>query len=487
MAITNIANPGQKYNTAYNQIVYVVDSDNKELNGFRYIFDVYSANTDTLLASYQIPPSITNGYGVFFAEKTLQNYLTYNFDTSVIRESHINYDVKVGESYGYNWNYTDYQFFSATGTTNNGYTQLYNTATTHNYSVGDQIFIVQSDEPDPLFPELSGLHTIRFVPDANSIIIDLVYEYVNIGVEISGNTSFANNSRLNYPDLYTYSSQTAINGAITTYKKKIFEQNYVMSATSTSRRFFTTAPDEIYKTENEDLFFNIINNKQTFAFYMLTQNDTGDAFRTTISNVDENMLQLKVGPNNVLTTTLVAGSFPLIKPTTKYYDVWVTNNSLQQVSKKMRIWIDRRCEIDYGVNSDGPITICFLDRFGSFGSFAFYLRRQDITNIERQTFNLQDGYINNGTWDFDMEVNGDNIYNVDLKRNITLHTNWLTEEEAQWFDELVTSPVTLIKLNDEYQRCIVKDTATEKTYQRNKRLMQKTITVQLSNNEIINI
>lgn len=486
MAITNIANSGQKYNTGYNPLVFVVDSDNKDLQGFRYIFDVYSGQTDTLLASYQIAPRIDDGYGVLHVEKVLQNYLTYNFNTSSIPQSFIQYEIKVGESYGSSWSYNDYQFFSATGTTNNGYTELYNTGTTHSYVEGDQIFITQSDEPTSAFPPLSGLHTVRFVPDPNSIVIDLVYVYANPGVLISGTTVYADNSRIVDRGLYRYSGNTAFNGVVPFVDKYFEQEDYIMSGLSTTRKFLTTCPDGIYKTPYEDMYFNIINNKQTFSYYLLSQNDNGDAFRATIV-LDELLTQVRVGPNNVAATTVVAGTAPLIKPDTLYYDVWITNNSLAQVSEKKRIYLDWRCIIDYGDNNGGNISICFLDRLGSFGSFAFQLLRQDRTNIKRDNYNKQTGYITSNRWDYSLTDNGNNIYNVNLERSLTLNTNWMTEADAHYFDELMTSPVTFIKLNDVYQRCEIADSSTETSYQRNKRLIRKTITVNISNNNEINI
>jgi hypothetical protein len=487
MAISNIANPNQRYMTGYNPIVFVVDSDNKNAEGFRYIFDIYSAGTSNLLASYQIAPRINDGYGVLFAEKVLQNYLSYNFGTSEIRDSWINYDVKVGESYGSNWTYNDYQFFSATGTTNNGYTELYNTGTTHTYVAGDQINIVQSDEPNPAFPQLSGLHTVRFVPNANSIVIDLVFVYTNPGVLISGTTTYADNARVVNRDLFTYSANTAFNGAVSFIGKKFPQEKYVISGTTDNKLFLTTSPLTTCHTVYEDLYFNIINNNANTAFYLYARNSNGELYRVQILDTSEPLIQLPVGPNNIGVAPIGTSTFPLIKDNTEFYDIYIANSAGQRRSALIRICIDRRCIIDYGTDNGGNISICFLDRLGSFGSFAFQLKKNDTTQIERQSYNKQSGFISSNQWDYSVLDNGTNIYNVDLKRSVTLNTNWMEEGDAQWFDELVSSPVTFIKWNNSYQRCDIQDVQTERSYQRNKRLMRKTITVNFSNNDNINI
>jgi hypothetical protein len=100
MSISNIATNSQKYNAAYNPIVYVNDSTNKNEIGFRYVYNIYSAGTSTLLGSYLIAPRYGDGYGVLQADKLLQNFTTYNFSGTTnpapVKESWIKYQVKVG-------------------------------------------------------------------------------------------------------------------------------------------------------------------------------------------------------------------------------------------------------------------------------------------------------------------------------------------------------------------------------------------------------
>jgi hypothetical protein len=98
MSISNIATNSQKYNAAYNPIVYVNDSTNKNEIGFRYVYNIYSAGTSTLLGSYLIAPRYGDGYGVLQADKLLQNFTTYNFSGTTnpapVKESWIKYNVR---------------------------------------------------------------------------------------------------------------------------------------------------------------------------------------------------------------------------------------------------------------------------------------------------------------------------------------------------------------------------------------------------------
>lgn len=487
MAISNIAQPLQKYVAGYNPVVFANDSTNKTQEGFRYIYDVYSAGTSDLLASYQIAPRYGDGYGVLHVERVLQDYLTFNFQPSglPIKQSWVAFDVKVGESYGSDWSFTDYQFADYTGTTYNGYTELINSGgTSHPYLVGESINVTQYSA---VSSTVNGIHTVLAVPASNKVVIDVIYDMSNLGFEVSGTTTFANNRRATYRDLYTYSGFVATNTAVPFITKQLAESKYVMTGTSADKKFLTSAPNGTCHTLTEDLYFNIINNYSATSYYLRIRNSNGETYRYTINNTTEPLVQLPVGPNNVTGTPVGSATLPIIKDDTTYYDLDIVTVGAVAVSETFRICIDRRCPINYGEENGGDISIAFLDRLGSFGSFAFQLKKQDNTSIKRDMYYQQFGDIVGGEWYYNITDFGDTVYNVELSRSLTLNTNWMSEADAQWFDELVSSPVTYIKWNGAYQSCTITDTQTERAYQRNQTLMRKTITIAFANNDTINI
>lgn len=491
MALQSKAQPSDKYVAGYNPIVFASLSNLITNEGFKYVYNLYSGGTSTLFASAQIAPRIGDNYGIFSVEKFIQNYLSYNFSGSTqIPESWVHFDVKVGESYSSKWTYDDYQFYDATGTTDNGYTQLIsnNTGNTHSFIAGDIINITQSTDPNAVWPALSGIHTIRTVPNPYSIVVDMVYNNSNPGFTVSGYTIFADNSRIVNEDILTFSGKIATNSAVPFVTKKLNNANYIMSGTSADKLFLTTMPNPSTHTAGEDIWFNMINNYSTNAYYLFVQNSNGDTFRKFIADTMDPLMQQPVGPNNIGNGMIaIVGTGPVVKSSTTWYDVWVTNVGTAQVSEKFRINIDTRCIINYGDDNGGDISISFLDRLGSFGSFAFQLKRQDNTSIKRDSYNKYLGEIQGTEWTYNLTDRGQTIYNTDLIRTITLNTNWMSEADAQYFDELVSSPVTFIKWNGEYLACTVTDSGYETTYQKNKTLMRKTITVAISNNDTINI
>lgn len=483
MAISNIARPQHKIVAAYNPVVFVADSTNKNATGFRYVFDLYSAGTSTVLYEAEIAPRITDGYGIFFAEEIIQNYVTYNFSASTIQDSYFEFDVKVGETYGSSWSYDDYEFYSSGGSPYNAYTQLrqFASATTHTFVVGDQINVTQSDG-GALKPMLNGLHTVVAVPSQYAIIIDIPFSDVGSGAAVSGVTTYADNRKQITRNMYNYSAYTAINAAVPFLDVALNQSVYEMSGTSADKLFVTNAPNGFRCTTYQDMWFNVLNDNSTNAYYLYIENDSNDVFRTAIVNSPEPIIQVPVGPNNII-GTLISGTTVIVKSTTNYYDVWVATSAGVQVSSKFRISIDRRCSIEY---NDENAVIAFLDRLGAFGSFAFQLKRADRTKIKRDKYTQQAGGVVGGTWTFNPREGGTNIYNVEIDRELTLNTNWMTEDESRYFDELVSSPVTFLYLDGQYQKVEVTDSDYETAYSRNKNLIKRTVKVSIANNDNIN-
>lgn len=104
MALTKILEP-QDLTPVYNDVVYIIDSDNKNNNGFVYIIDifVYVDNVRTKLIRKKILPRPGDKLLELNITRILQNYVTYTkpFTQSPIDsvDSYVFYDIDVYESY----------------------------------------------------------------------------------------------------------------------------------------------------------------------------------------------------------------------------------------------------------------------------------------------------------------------------------------------------------------------------------------------------
>jgi hypothetical protein len=78
-------------------------------------------------------------------------------------------------------------------------------------------------------------------------------------------------------------------------------------------------------------------------------------------------------------------------------------------------------------------------------------------------------------------------YSSTVEKNLQLNTNWMSEEMAVYFQELITSPVVYFWDGSQYLACVVQETAFEVEKQRNKNLIKKTVNVKLANQDKVNI
>lgn len=493
MAQTTIASP-QVLTPAYNPIKYIVDSTNKNKNGFKYIFDVYESGTANKIGEYKVLPRINDGYGEEDLSKLLQNQVSWDLDTELTSNygapnSFYAYDVKVGEEYVYEVAYT------SNLTDASGSVQI---NVTNSFAAGDQVIITQADG-GAANPQLEGLHTV-ISATGSAFVVNVNWSTIT-DATINGSVSYADKRKTITRDITLFEDYGVFNGAFrwldwTTYDKLDYKLN-----TPTALWLTNQPTADFYCTLGQDLYLNLQNPKGTDRIYF--ENSNGAVFyKAVISSAD--ILQVPVGPNNY---GILVGTGDLIDNTVEWYDVWFNNGTTLQIqdSVKYRIYLDRRVLIS-------EYHVLFLDRLGSWSSFAFQLKSYERGEVTREIFN-QDvaGYVNAlDEWTYKTEEFGFRTFNTNVTKRIDLNTNWMTQNMATYFEELVTSPQTFLKivtyvttedgipLIDEdgcpihipestaYQPCIVDNNAYEMLNQRNKNLMRHSITVRLANQDNVN-
>ena len=488
MAQTIIAQP-QAFTPAYNPIKFILDSTNKNKTGFRYIFQVY--NGATLKGTFKVLPTFSTGYGELDLSKFLSSYVSWDFNPNVTQDitapnSFYNYDVKVGEEYLYELDYTSALTASGTNTRIN---------VTNIFQVGDQINITQ-DDLAVANPLLEGLHTVIAV---SGTWIDVNVPFSSItNVNINGTINYADNRKVVEYDITEIVSNKVFNGAFTWVNFKVYNlTDYALNGVT--KKFITNQPTtDFYATLGQDIW---INGRVQLGKKIVFENSDGDKYtKDIVSNTT--IASVAVGPNNYGVVVPIGATLPMIKPDTIYYDFWYDNAG--QKSQKYRVNLDRRVQIN-------EYHICFLDRLGSFSSFAFQLKSYERGEVTRDEFNKDvQGYVSGGQWNYDYEEFGFNTFNINVTKTLELNTNWMTQNMADYFQELITSPQTFLKLvqyvtteegvpvldedgcpilvaeSTAYVPCIVQTNSFEVYKQRNKNLIKQSIVVKLANNDNVN-
>jgi hypothetical protein len=368
MAQTTIARP-QTFSPAYNPLKFIIDSTNKNLAGFRYIFDVYAAGTSTKIAEYKVLPTFGTGYGEEDLSKLLQNQVSWDLNTELTSNygapnSYYAYDVKVGEEYVYEVAYTS----SLTNASGNVRINV-----TNSFAPGDQVIITQADG-GVANPQLEGLHTVVSAT-GSAFVVNVLWSTIT-SATIDGSVSYADKRKTITRDITVFTSYSVFNGAFrwldwTTYDKDDYKLN-----TPTALWLTNQPTADFYCTLGQDLYLNLLNPKGTDRIYF--QNSNGAVFyKAVISSAD--ILQVPVGPNNY---GILVGTGDLIDNTVEWYDVYFASGATLplQDSVKYRIYLDRRVLIS-------EYHVLFLDRLGSWSSFAFQLKSYERGEVSREMYN----------------------------------------------------------------------------------------------------
>ena len=490
MALVAQATP-QVIVPAYNPIKYIYSSSNVNLQGFKFIYDIYQSGTLNKIAEYRVLPTYATGFGEIDLSKLLQAKVSYDLNlanTSVYNApgSHYKYDVRIGEEYltttSYNLALTQYLTAPYAGRV-----QI-NVANT--FIVGDQINIVQTGG-GLTNPNLEGLFTVLVANPAYIVVNSLWSQIVNANKD--GDITYADGRKTVVRNLASVLNRYVFNGAIKWSEWPSYNyQDYMLNGVFD--KFLTSFPSgnkNMFATLSQDMWVNCIaNGSPTAPDTMVFSNDGGNIFEKNVTALDH-LSGVSVGPNNFGVLTLVSGSGNLIEPTTEYYDFHYERNGVIS-STRYRVTLDRRIRTT-------EYSILFLDRMGSWNSFAFSLNSYEKGNVTREQFN-QDvpGFINGSNqWDYELTDRGMTNTYISTETTIDLATNFMTMDMANYFTELISSPFTYVKqssyandcdvpVSTDYISCNIMTSDYQIYNQRNKNLIKQNVTIKLANNNIVN-
>ena len=485
MAISQIA-IAQPLMPAYNPIKYIYDSNNNNLQGFKYIFDIYQSGTANKIAEYRVMPTYGTGYGEIDLSKLLQAQVSYDLNltnTSVYNaiNSHYKYDVKVGEEYLTTTNYI-------ANLTNNGGNVQINVVNT--FVAGDQINITQADL-GVANPNLEGLFTVLSV-GVGFLVVSSPFASVT-DITINGAITYADGRKTVTRNMMTAINKFVFNGAIRWVEWPAYDYDEYM-LNNFQDKFLTNLPNNnFYATLSQDLWLNAVaNGSPTPPDTMQFTTSDGDTFEKNVTAADH-VSGISMGPNNYGVLSVVSGALPMIKPTTEWYNVVYVRNGVPS-SRRYYVNLDRRVRtVEH--------SILFLDRMGSWGSFAFTGRAYTTGEVTREQFNKDvPGYVETAgidRWLYKTTETGMTNAYISTDTTISLNTDWMNEDMALYFTELISSPNTYIKLSnydadcelpesEEYVSCTILTSSFEEFKQRNKNLIKQSIVVKLANNNIVN-
>jgi hypothetical protein len=472
MSTTIIAQP-QQLMPAYNPIKYIIDNTNKNEPGFRYIFTIYSASAShipaNVVAQYKVLPEFGTGYGEQDISKLMQSLVT--FDESGISgsapynvsESWYQYDVDLGFEFVDKKTYTDPLLISGVNV------QIVTTAA-HGFILGDQIVITQADG-GVANPALEGLHTVISVDSATAFTVNLNY-YTNI-------TDATINGFINYAD----NRKTITLDDVLVIDKEVFNGAFNLFINNNDNTPFSSVS---YLGTSGTLLMTSNPYPQSFApsafagalFYYNLRVYAGDTYTVEWHDMSSNLLDSQtftpaadgiyavfVGPTALVTKDYTVGIYSVSFFAELYYFTY-----------------DNRCTIN-------DQQLIYLDRMGSWQSFAFQLKTYEKGQITREQYNQHiDGQVVSTEWVGVVLQKGFRTYNTNVTKTFELNTNYMDQTDANRFQELLTSPQVYYYSVDSNKlcACIIENNSFEVFRQRNKNLIKQSVTIRLAQQDPIN-
>ena len=471
MATTIIAQP-QQLMPAYNPIKYIIDNTNKNEPGFRYIFTIYPAGSATQIAQYRVLPVFSTGYGEQDISRLMQSLVTYNetgIDGGVpynSSESWYKYDIDLGYEFIDNIEYT-------ASITIDGLNTNITSTTAHGYIVGDQIVITQADG-GVANPALEGLHTVISVTNSTNFTVNVLWTTIT-NATINGNVTYADLRKTQVLDDEAIVDQEVFNGAYNYYTNTIYEANTFPSA-----NFLGNTPQGLLLTSNiSDVGFPALT-PTTFLnaqFYYNLRVYGGDNYEIEWYDMDGNLLDTyPFTPASDGIYAVFVG--PTASVTEDYYVLIYNDTDLN--AEPYYFKYDNRCTIN---NQQ----LIYLDRMGSWQSFAFQLRTYEKGQITREQYNQHiDGQVSGVQWVGVPLQKGFRTYNTNVTKTFDLNTNWMGQDDATRFQELLTSPQVYYYSDNYYCACVVDSSSFEVFSQKNKKLIKQSVTIRLAQQDPIN-
>ena len=457
---TIIAQPSQLM-PAYNPIKYIIDNTNKNEPGFRYIFTISPANVATQIAQYKTLPVYSTGYGEMDISKLMQALVTWKFDLGQSDESWYQYDIDLGFEYISNINYT------SSLTDNAGNVRI--TFTGHGFVANDQILIVQSDG-GVANPGVEGLHTVLSAT-ANNFTINALWADVT-NAAIDGEVTYADFRKTITPKDVIIQDREVFNGA---YNNLIFNTggvfpvNSYLGVTSPQIALTTLTPNDSTARAlmTPDQIFYLLARVYTGSYDVIYYDIAGTSLGTTNYSCTEGLHNFEINTTDHSITE-------------DFYVEIVCNFGAEPVFGPYYFAYDNRCAINDDV-------LYYLDRMGSWQSFAFQLKTYEKGQITREMYNQHvDGTVVSTKWQQGEYAMGNRSYNPNVMMSFDLNTNWMDQYNATRFQELLTSPQVFYSATGIDCACTVDATGFENFRQRNKNLIKQSVSIKLALNSPIN-
>jgi hypothetical protein len=193
---------------------------------------------------------------------------------------------------------------------------------------------------------------------------------------------------------------------------------------------------------------------------------------------DKKYFRIPVGTRDITTMTPseMTGSTPsTVLVGASSYTIQLQSTTATATSELFTFNIDQNC------SKYDAVRVHWLNRLGGFDAHNFNLKSTERTDVKKSKYDQQHNTLGVTSYSYAKKSRGTTTYNVELIEKLTINSDYLTESESTWMEDLITSPSVYIEnSSNEFiaanlnERNIVKQTSL------NDKLMQYTFELSYS-------
>jgi len=430
---TTIRLEPQEFQSAYNEIITVLDSSQKSRPKFQHIVKIY---IDGVYSSkLKVTPNPA-GLGVVNLSKHIESYVSGDLDltdTNIFKQipnSFVKYHIELEEEYLHNPN-----FLSVSD--NGGFVQ-YNFTTDHEFSLGDFITVNAS------VPEGSyiGEQEITNVVSTTAVVTTTAFTATSVG-----NAELTSGATTIFTDAAVFSADKfALNNVVDWVDVPSFDPTTYLVDSASPSDFLTNLDTTQTVLLDDRINFNFYNKTSNEAEYLEVISTLGtiripNNFTTT-SDANK-FISVGVAPADILnhtgsTVTVVSGIAAMIDDTIESYTVQLIDSAFNPSTELFTFKVKSECS---------PYTnykLIYLNKSGSFSGFNFELGSNKKVKVNKKNYNKNYGSAAvNGetvTYGWNSYERGASTYATDVTDTYSVTSDYITELEGEKIADLIQSP-----------------------------------------------
>tara|TARA_R110000824_G_scaffold162631_1_gene338300 strand:+ start:38 stop:1456 length:1419 start_codon:yes stop_codon:yes gene_type:complete len=198
---------------------------------------------------------------------------------------------------------------------------------------------------------------------------------------------------------------------------------------------FMSTPKDATGDTTIDYFKIDMYRSSTLLGSIEVENKTGNGGWTSYSaKLDKQLMFFGCFPGNLLQWNSIFFSNFYTNNMTNY-DVTAYNDSDDIISETISIFI--KCPNTKGYE---PIRLAWLNQWGTWDYYTFNMKSSKSISTKGSTYQQLEGNWNERLYRLDSHKGGKKSFRVNATEKISMNTDFVSEDESEWFEELINSP-----------------------------------------------